>query len=127
MKRMPRIDERAIFSTLPDEVRALLAPETPHSRRGHRSGTPEARISARGGEVCKQRYGPDYMATLAKLGGEVCKERHTGTDYYARIGRRGGESTKERHGTDHYSRAGKKSAALRARRAASADPAAPEA
>jgi general stress protein YciG len=52
-----------------------------------------------------------------RMGGNVVKERY-GPEFYAEMGKKGGEALRDRYGHDHYVELGRKGAAARAKNAA---------
>jgi len=63
-----------------------------HDKEGGFAANPAlAREAGRkGGEIVKQRYGPEFYQAIGRKGGETVKQSR-GTGFYAEIGRKGGE------------------------------------
>jgi len=66
-----------------------------------------AEAGRKGGQVVKQKYGPEFYGQIGKKGGSTTKTKY-GPDHYSQIGRRGGQTTSERHGPTFYEEIGKK-------------------
>ena len=93
------------------EAATATKPKQPQRRRGPRAGSENAR---HGGMAVREKYGPDYFATIGAKGGRTARERH-GAEFYAEIGRRGGVRTRDTLGVAHYERIGRMGG-LRARK-----------
>ena len=48
-----------------------------------------AEAGRKGGQVVKQKYGPEFYGQIGKKGGSTTKAKY-GPDHYSQIGRRGG-------------------------------------
>ena len=62
------------------------------SRSGGKMTVEEA--GRRGGQVVKQKYGPEFYSEIGQKGGEAVKEKY-GSEFYSEIGQKGGEARKE--------------------------------
>lgn len=81
----------------------VQAAQPPKKRRGPRAGTESAR---RGGMAVREKYGPEFFATIGAKGGKAVSARR-GADFYAGIGHMGGSRTRDRLGVEHYERIGR--------------------
>ena len=63
-----------------------------HDKEGGFAANPALAREAgkKGGEIVKNRYGPQFYQEIGRKGGETVKQSR-GTEFYAAIGRKGGE------------------------------------
>jgi len=87
------------------ETRLRVAKAGGEARANDREGLSEA--GRRGGEVVKERYGPEFYREIGEKGGGAVKERY-GPEFYSEIGKRGGETVKQERGAEYYSTIGRK-------------------
>ena len=130
-EHMPHAEQpRRGLASASEETRQRVARKggvAPHSKRGLAAASIETRARVakqggqaraqdrdalsiagkRGGEVVRERYGPQFYREIGEKGGGTVKERY-GTGFYSEIGRRGGETVRQQRGPEYYSEIGKK-------------------
>ena len=87
------------------ETRARVAKQGGRARAQDRDALSIA--GKRGGEVVRNRYGPQFYKEIGEKGGGMVKQKY-GTGFYSEIGRRGGETVRQQRGPEYYSEIGKK-------------------
>jgi general stress protein YciG len=59
----------------------------------------------KGGEIVKNKYGPEFYKKIGRKGGEATRKAH-GHEFYEAIGKmggkKGGEATRDRYGSAFY-------------------------